>query len=83
MTGKMPLSRSLVTGISVPFAPNDLLLACCPFRPGSPYVRAFSPFQSCPYNAPLLTPGGSQESGYGPSWTQASDAAQEVVPVQR
>ena len=84
MTGKMPLSPiTPVIGISVPFAPNDILLARRPIRPGSPYVRAFNPFQPCPCNAPLLTPFGSQASGYGPSWTQVSDAAREVVPVQR
>jgi hypothetical protein len=77
----LPITR--VTVINVTFRPNDTLLARGPRWPGSPYVRAINPVQPCSSNVPHPTPVGSQANGCGPSWTRASDAGQQVVPVQR
>jgi hypothetical protein len=67
-------------GISVP---NDTFLAHGPCRPGSPHVCAFSPFQPCLVQRPSPHSSRSRAIGYGPQWTQASDAAKQVVPAQR
>jgi hypothetical protein len=69
-----------VIGISIP---NDTFLAHGPCRPGSPYVFAFYPFQPCFVQHPSPHTSRSRAIGYGPLWTQVSDAVKKVVPVQR
>jgi hypothetical protein len=72
-----------VIGISVP---SDTFLAHGPMgrcRPGLPYVLAFNPFQPCFVQRPSPHSSRSRAIGYGPLWTQVSDAVKQVVPVQR
>ncbi len=45
-------------------------------------MREFHPFQFCFVQRPPHS-RLSRAIGYGPSWTQLSDAAKQVVPVQR
>ena len=79
----IPITRVTVINVTFLPGPNDTLLARGPRWPGSPYVRAINQVQPCSSNVPHPTPVGSQAHGCGPSWTRASDAGQQVVPVQR
>jgi hypothetical protein len=71
------LVTALVTGISVPSCPSGAPIPAARIRP----VRRMS---APPARSTRPSPHSSRAPPWlGPSWTQASDAARQLVPAQR